>query len=229
MSVRLANSPVSWGVEDPADERNSPWQEVLDDMATAGYAGTELGVVGYLPEDPARLQQELAARELRLVAGYVHCPSSNDARLHGAEKDAHRVCQVLRTLGAEHLVIIDERPSERLATAGNSSTARRLERREFQLLMDSIASIANIAMDGYGLTPVLHHHTAGYIEFADEIERAMEAPRPGRDSSVSRYRPRRLRRNRPRRALFDIWSRSGLSPSEGCESRDQRPRSTGRA
>jgi inosose dehydratase len=178
MQLRLANSPVSWGVEQADDPRNPPWERVLDEIAAAGYEGTELGVVGYLPEEPGRLEPELAQRGVELVAGYVHCPATDAEELEKARALTHRVSRTLQALHAKHLVIIDERPPERLATAGNSRSARRLDDRQFGTLIDSLRTLARIATGDYGLTPVLHHHAAGYIEFRDEIDRAVDALAP---------------------------------------------------
>jgi sugar phosphate isomerase/epimerase len=39
----MANAPTSWGIEDPADPANPPWQRVLDEVAgaAAGLTDTE--------------------------------------------------------------------------------------------------------------------------------------------------------------------------------------------
>src|SRR3954453_15322197 len=83
MGLRLANPPTSWGVEDPSDELNPPWQSVLAQIADAGFAGTELGPLGYMPTDPALLRGELEAHGLQLVGGYVfeqlHTPAPRPA------------------------------------------------------------------------------------------------------------------------------------------------------
>ena len=71
MQIRIANAPTSWGVEDPEDGANPRWERLLSDIAEAGYDGTELGPLGYLPGDPTTLRGELAERELELVGGYV--------------------------------------------------------------------------------------------------------------------------------------------------------------
>ena len=69
MTIRIGNAPCSWGVEFADDPRNPAWQSVLDDCRKAGYTGIELGPVGFLPEDPAKLADALAARELTLIGG----------------------------------------------------------------------------------------------------------------------------------------------------------------
>src|SRR6266850_7409431 len=56
MRVQLANSPDSWGVWFPSEPRQIPWQRYLDEVAQAGYTGTELGPYGYLPTSSAQLR-----------------------------------------------------------------------------------------------------------------------------------------------------------------------------
>src|SRR6267378_3640271 len=63
--MRVGNAPVSWGVYE-ADRPNPPFGEVLDGIARAGYAGTELGPYGYLPTSPRELDHELRSRGLTL-------------------------------------------------------------------------------------------------------------------------------------------------------------------
>ena len=53
---RGGNAPVSWGVYE-ADRPNPPFARVLDDIAAAGYAGTELGPYGYLPTGQIKFRQ----------------------------------------------------------------------------------------------------------------------------------------------------------------------------
>ena len=70
--IRLANAPCSWGaLEFDAAEQPAPASQVLDEMAAAGYDGTELGDWGFLPVEPAALAADVARRHLALVAAFV--------------------------------------------------------------------------------------------------------------------------------------------------------------
>ena len=71
--IRVANAPCSWGVLEfeAARPAGAPAAQVLDEMAAAGYAGTELGDWGFLPTDPAALANEVAQRKLALVGAFV--------------------------------------------------------------------------------------------------------------------------------------------------------------
>ena len=44
--------------------------------------------------------------------------------------------------------------------------------------MDAIREAATVARDEYGLSPVLHPHTATFLEYADEIDQAFDELEP---------------------------------------------------
>ena len=70
--IRIANAPCSWGaLEFEADQQPAPASQVLDEMAAAGYDGTELGDWGFLPTIPAALAADVGRRQLALVAAFV--------------------------------------------------------------------------------------------------------------------------------------------------------------
>ncbi len=61
--VRVANAPCSWGIMGGFELEPAPtWKQVLDEIAGSGYAGTELGDWGFMPQDPAVLTPELERR-----------------------------------------------------------------------------------------------------------------------------------------------------------------------
>jgi inosose dehydratase len=171
MQLRIANAPTSWGVEDPEDGANPPWRQLLDQVASAGYAGVELGPIGYLPQKEHVLRRELELRQLELVAGYLFEP------LHQAVPDtletARRTCRLLGAAGASHLVIIQGFTRERERAAGRPGAALPLRAAEWRTLVDSVHEVARIAAR-HGLVPCFHPHAGTDVEFAHEIERLVE-------------------------------------------------------
>jgi inosose dehydratase len=178
VAIPVGNSPVSWGVHYAEDARNEPWQEVVDGIARAGYDRLELGTLGYLPEDGAAVRSFLAERGLEPVAMYIFQPAHTD---RGAQRDvldrARRTARLLAEVGARHLVIIDERNPARIPTAGRSADAARLDDAGFERLVADIEDVASVAL-AEGIQAVLHPHVAGFIEFEDEIARALDALDP---------------------------------------------------
>ena len=70
--MNIANAPCSWGVlEFELDGEAPDYVQVLDEMSTIGYTGTELGDWGFMPTDGTHLRTELAARQLKMLGGFV--------------------------------------------------------------------------------------------------------------------------------------------------------------
>src|SRR5437763_11740880 len=86
--IRVGNAPVSWGVIENVEGERGGYARVLDEMHETGFSGTELGDWGFLPTDPAVLRQELAARNLKLLASWVGGYLPDAARHAAREADA---------------------------------------------------------------------------------------------------------------------------------------------
>ena len=170
----IANAPCSWGVDFADRPENPDWRRVLDDARAAGYEAIDLGPVGYFPTDIPRLQDELASRGLRLSAGGLFDPLTDPAAYDEVVTKTRRTCEILQALDAPRLVIIDCVSAERGATAGRPTAARRLSPPDWKAMMGRIAELARIARDDYGVLSTLHAHAGCFIEFEDEVDRAMQ-------------------------------------------------------
>jgi len=174
MSVRAANSPASWGIEPPEPVTDPPWTRVLDEIAGAGYPGTELGPIGYLPRDPDRLVGALHARRLSLAAGFVMAPLAAGAAAAETEAVTRETCRLLRAGRSSTLILIDAVNPERAATAGRSDDARRLDVAAWSRLTDTVRRVAEIASGEYSLRVSFHPHVGTDVEFEDEVERLLQ-------------------------------------------------------
>ena len=106
-TMLFGNAPCSWGINYPTGNTVT-WQQYLDEVAAAGYRGTELGPFGYLPADADVVRAELAKRGLTLIgATHVHI-FGDRSTAPGADGDAARAGAPAGHLGARHLVIMDE-------------------------------------------------------------------------------------------------------------------------
>src|SRR3972149_2266032 len=109
MSIQVGNAPVSWGIMEVAGwGKQIPYSQLLDEMAEAGYAGTELGPYGYLPTEPKQLTSELSARGRQLVASFVPVPLAHPERHEAGYEEAMQVAQLLAQAGARLIVLADE-------------------------------------------------------------------------------------------------------------------------
>lgn len=171
--ITIGNAPCSWGVEFADDPRNPNWKTVLAENASAGFAGIELGPIGFMPEDPPLVADALEETGQTLIGGVVFRP------FHDAEKwdevlDASvRTCKALVAHGAQHLVLIDSISPRRAPTAGRPDEAEQMDKAEWTAFRDRIATVAKMGAEEYGLTVGMHAHAAGFIDFEPELERLL--------------------------------------------------------
>ncbi|MFN0116643.1 MAG: sugar phosphate isomerase/epimerase family protein [Paracoccaceae bacterium] len=174
MTIRIGNAPCSWGVEFAGDPRNPDWRTVLLECAAAGFRGIELGPIGFMPEDPALLGDALAAEGLELIGGVVFRPFHDPAKWGEVLDASRRTCNALVAHGARHLVLIDSISPRRAPTAGRAAEAEQMAPAEWAAFRDRIATVARVGAEEYGLTPSIHAHAAGFIDFEPELERLLE-------------------------------------------------------
>jgi len=169
MTMELAGSPTTWGVDFADHPLNPAWQRVLDEIAEAGCTRLELGPVGYLPEDPQVLRAELQARGLTAVGTFIFQPIHDPRATEQVTAVAARTCRLIGEMGGAHLVIVDQPSDERAACAGQGERARRLSAPESTGYVDRLVRIADQAQE-HGIRAVLHPHAGTYVEFGDEID-----------------------------------------------------------
>ena len=172
--INIGNAPCSWGIEFAADPAYPTWQSVLSQCAGAGYKGIELGPIGYMPEDPAILGDELAKNDLSIIGGVVFRPFHDAAKWDEVMDASVRTCKALVAHGAQHLVLIDSISPRRAPTAGRATEAEQMDNTEWSAFRDRIATIAKMGSEEYGLTVGMHAHAAGFIDFEPELERLLD-------------------------------------------------------
>lgn len=170
--IKIGNAPCSWGVEFADDPRNPDWRRVLSDCAAAGYKGIELGPVGFMPEDPARLADALAQNDLTLIGGVVFRPFHDPAAWEDVWDAAMRTCKALNSHRAQHLVLIDSISPRRAPTAGRADEAEQMDKAEWTGFVDRFRKVAQLGVD-HGLTVGIHAHAAGFMDFEPELERLL--------------------------------------------------------
>lgn len=163
----IGNAPCSWGIVYP-DGNSTPWRRYLDEVAAAGYRGTELGPFGYLPKDAGLLRDELDRRDLTLI-GVTHVHSFSDSA-SGPELMAtlDELSRLLSGLGARHLVIMDESNDYPPGREGVLDPAGRAA------MMAMIRDAQELVEGGHGLTLSFHPHVLTAVEYEDQIDRMLD-------------------------------------------------------
>jgi inosose dehydratase len=182
--IAVANAPCSWGILEFESKSATPgYAQVLDEMAAAGYAGTELGDWGFMPADPETLQDELSRRQLAMLGAFVTTrladPRSYDASLRTALNTAALLAAVSN--GGRPVIVLSDEPTAdpvRARAAGRIVPSLGLDDAQWQEAAAGVERIARAVRDDTGLRTVFHHHCAGYVETPAEIDTLMALTDP---------------------------------------------------
>jgi inosose dehydratase len=201
MSMRVGNAPVSWG-RVRGRPANPPYADVLDQIAAAGYEGTELGPYGYLPTEPESLARELRARKLGLGSSFVPLPLEDATRRGRSVEQALRVARLLATQRVEELILADDEDERRQKIAGRvpADGSASWSDAQWREACATVEAVARALRQELGMRVVLHHHAGTFVETPQEVERFLAGTDAGERRPAARHRPLRLRRRRPGRA-----------------------------
>lgn len=177
--MRVGNAPVSWAVYE-ADRPNPPYARVLDEIAEAGYEGTELGPYGYLPTEPEALRRELRSRRLGLGSSFVPLPLEDAAARERSVESALQVGRLLATQGVGEVIIADDEDPLRAARAGRVPTDGSLGWTDAQWreAIGTLHAVARALRDQLGLRVVVHHHAGTFLETPAEVDRLLAETDP---------------------------------------------------
>lgn len=180
-TLALANAPVSYGAFEITvgiDPHVPEALTLLDWVGEAGYAGIDLGPVGYLGTAET-LPGRLAQRGLGLAGGYLELPFSEPSRLPDAMGELEALLDILDSVPPEPMA-----PRPTLADAGSPARSRYpgraaldpsigLDDAGWRRFADGLARVVERCRER-GHEPTFHHHTATFIEAQWEIERLLE-------------------------------------------------------
>ncbi|KYP15472.1 TIM barrel protein [Flavihumibacter sp. CACIAM 22H1] len=183
-TIKIANAPCSWGVlEFELEGDKKGYEEVLNEMKAAGYAGTELGDWGFMPTDPAALRSALQTRNLELLGAFVPVALVKDEALEEGIERALRTAGLLHAAGypGAFIVLADENGSvpERTRKAGRVGAADLLDQVAYKRIATNATRLALAVKEKFGMRTVFHHHGAGYVETPQEIDWLLEGSDPG--------------------------------------------------
>lgn len=184
--IRIGNAPCSWGVMGGFDPATfPPYDQVLDEISTTGYEGTELGDWGFLPTDVDELKHALKARELAMLGALVPIRLA-DASEHGRGRDAAlKTASLLAACAtpgeARPFVILADANGTNDMRTKNAGRIRRehgLTDDEWKTFARGATEVARAVAGETGLRTVFHHHCAGFIETPAETERLLDMTPP---------------------------------------------------
>ena len=184
-ALKVGNAPCSWGTLEFEGVQGEQigFARMLDELAAAGYTGTELGDWGYMPTKPAVLSDELKRRGLVMLGAFVPVALRDRSAHEAGVASAVKTARLLRAVAGKpkpFLVLADDNGSvpERTKNAGRIAPGMGLTDAEWQTFADGANRVARTVLSETGLRTVFHHHCAGYVETPDEIARLLELTDP---------------------------------------------------
>jgi inosose dehydratase len=168
MTIALANAPVSYGAFEltvgimPGVPDGDT---VMDEVAAAGYAGIDLGPIGYLGSKET-LSGNLARRGLGLAGGFFELPFSDPRAMDGAIDGLSVLLDVFDAVPSREGL----KPRPTLAALGDRS---HFDDATWKQFADGVERAAARCRER-GYEPTFHHETGTQIEAPWEIEKVLE-------------------------------------------------------
>ena len=170
--MKIATAPCNWNNGDIPDFRpyTAPGQ-MMDEMVEAGYTATEWGPG--MPDDPAVVRAEMAARGLSMVGAFVRLGYRDREKWDEADAAALAVAERVKAAGGSILVAAELGDDRRDAEAGHVDESRGLTDEQWRNLCDGLAHLADL-LEPMGMRVVLHNHVGTYVETAAETKRFLD-------------------------------------------------------
>lgn len=177
---------ITWGMH-PIAWRNDDIPEVgewntidvmFDDLAEAGFAGTE--VAGWYPSKE-ETKEKADAAGLKIVAQWFSSFIVRDG-VEAVIPDFRATCEYLQFLGATRVVVSEQTGSVQgirdICIFENKPV---LKDEEWPVLAEGLNKLGEIAHE-YGLDLVYHHHLGTVVQTKDETLRMLELTDPDKVS-----------------------------------------------
>lgn len=169
----VGTAPVNWNNDDlPGWRTPVPFLAMLDEMAAAGYSGTEFG--GDFFRDIARLSAELHKRQLRLAGSYQWLHLRDHEILEQEMVVLSDTLEILVGCNSRDLIVADAMSPHRIAIAGQvpADGSAGLDDDGWTLLSSGLRLVAEQAT-AQGVRVHYHNHVGTYVETPTEVDRLL--------------------------------------------------------
>lgn len=171
MTIEIACGQITWRHSGKSDD------EVLSDIASAGYAGAPWPRRD--GKDANAIAAQFHAHELRPAPGYFWADLWDVDRRDEHLEQARRYAQISRELGLTELYLaaggfdrVRLGHRTRRQAAGNVTAADALSDQEFEQLAEGVSAVARTTLE-YGVRSCYHNHVGTFVETRAEVERLL--------------------------------------------------------
>jgi inosose dehydratase len=183
MNITVANAPISYGAFELTvgiDPNVPDGEQILNEVRAAGYAGIDLGPVGYLGDGPV-LAERLASRQLGLAGAYLEFPFTDHDALPALYPELDAMLDTFDAVRSvvpgpvPHPTIADSGSERRRNNPGRSHADRSwgLDDDGWERMRVGLASVVERCR-ARGYEPTFHHETGTNVEAPWEIQRVLD-------------------------------------------------------
>lgn len=165
MSFAVGCSTITW-------RRQAPLEQMLREIADAGYAGAPAGRPD--GQSPRQLRELMASFGLRPAPGYLGA-SYHDPAEHAAIRErAKEIADWSAALGMSELFVAESCFDARFAVAGHRTADRsdQLTPEGYRAMADGLNEVGRICRER-GVTACFHNHAGSYVETRDEFDKLL--------------------------------------------------------
>ena len=174
LGIKVGTATVNWNNDDlPGWRPFVPFPAILDEMAAAGYAGTEYNQA--FGSDADQLLSELSSRSLRLAGSYQWLHLRDHNALEQEMVALQGTIELLLACGSSDLIVADAMSPHRIALAGHvpADGSAGLGDDAWAFLAAGLRLVCEQAAAS-GVRVHYHNHVGTYVETPAEVDRLLE-------------------------------------------------------
>ena len=173
--VKLAIAPIGWTNDDlPELGGNISFEQCIEEMAAAGFTGSEIG--NKYPRDPDVLKPALEQQGLQISSAWFSTFFSEDGQSGETVKKYVEHMNFLKAMGA-HVVNVCECGHCVQMGSGHVFDRPEFSDEQWQKVAEGLNMIGEIARDNEMIN-AYHYHMGTMVQNLEEIDRLMELTDP---------------------------------------------------
>ena len=170
--VRPAAVPNAWSNDDLPDlGADITFEQTIDEMALAGYEGTELG--SKYPTDAATLKAALEERGLQASGAWVSLFFASDAKAHEQTlEDFKAQIPFFKAVGIRDVYVAEVTNAVHQKPVGALANAPKFDNDQWAAMVDGLNEMGKLASE-QDLRICYHHHVGTAVMDNDQVNRMM--------------------------------------------------------